>query len=130
MNKGMSFIELLITLAIVTILISIAYPSYQHYLTRTRRVAAKAGLLQLAARLENYYANHHSYAGAASQIPATLTEHGWYRLRIATASAAGYQLEAIPQRSQSADAACGRFYYDQLGDKKVSGTQSAFECWG
>ena len=50
-SRGFSLIELMIVVAIVAILGTIAYPSYQQYVLRSHRVEAKAMLLNAAPML-------------------------------------------------------------------------------
>lgn len=59
---GFTLIELMITLAIVGILAGIAYPSYQSYVTRTSREAAKTEMLELAGVQERIYLNSNAYS--------------------------------------------------------------------
>lgn len=54
-QKGITLIELMMALAIVGILASIAYPSYQQHLVKSRRADAQAALLELAGFLERSY---------------------------------------------------------------------------
>lgn len=61
---GFTLIELMITVAIVAILSAIAYPSYQEYVLRTRRVEAMDLLGEAAARQERWRAKwrlHHHH---------------------------------------------------------------------
>lgn len=53
--KGFTLIEVMITVAIVSILAAIAYPSYVEHVFRSRRADAKATLLELAQTMERNY---------------------------------------------------------------------------
>ncbi len=53
-NGGFSLMELMIALAIIGILISMALPAYQEYLRRANQAAAKAVLMEIASRQEQY----------------------------------------------------------------------------
>jgi type IV pilus assembly protein PilE len=64
-SKGFTLIELMIVVAVIGILSAIAYPSYQQYIARSYQAEAKAELLQLAQRLEQFYSNSGNYAGVS-----------------------------------------------------------------
>jgi type IV pilus assembly protein PilE len=132
-QSGFTLIELLITLAIIGILITVAYPSYTHYLTRTHRAEAQIALADLAARMEHYYSeNNHSYSGATlNKLGVTkITEHGFYTLAITHLSATTYTLEAKPAGIQAQrDTACATLTLNQLGQKGKTGIGDLKECW-
>ena len=58
---GFTLIELMITVAVVAILSAIAYPSYQEYVLRSRRVEAQSLLGEAAARQERWRAQNGGY---------------------------------------------------------------------
>jgi type IV pilus assembly protein PilE len=60
-NSGFTLIELMIAIAVIGILIAIAWPSYQNYVIRSSRQAAQTELLQLANLQEKIYLNANSY---------------------------------------------------------------------
>jgi len=46
-NLGFTLVEIMITVAIVSIVVSLALPTYQSYLQKTRRVDAANALLRI-----------------------------------------------------------------------------------
>lgn len=64
LKNGFSLIELSVVLFIVALLASFAYPSYQQFVIKSRRIDGQTALLKLATQMEIYYSQHHSYLGA------------------------------------------------------------------
>ena len=60
--RGFTLLELMIVVAILAIVASIAYPSYLGTVTRTTRSAAKRTLLEVANRQEQFFAENKRYA--------------------------------------------------------------------
>jgi prepilin-type N-terminal cleavage/methylation domain-containing protein len=60
-SRGFSLIELMITVAIVGILASIAIPSWGAFVAKARQVEAKAGLTAIHALETSYWAEHSTY---------------------------------------------------------------------
>ena len=63
-NKGFTLIELMIVVAIIAILTSIAYPSYLEHIKKSRRSDAQSSLNEFASAMERFYTINGSYAGA------------------------------------------------------------------
>ena len=61
---GFSLIELMIALAVISILASIAYPNYMEYLQRARRAECASVLLGQANAMERRFSTTNSYVGA------------------------------------------------------------------
>ena len=73
--RGFSLIELMITVAIVAILASVAYPSYQQYVIRSNRSEMEQFMLDVANREEEFLLNNRSYtnlAGLNLSVPTRL----------------------------------------------------------
>jgi prepilin-type N-terminal cleavage/methylation domain len=61
-RNGFTLIELMITVAIIAILASIAYPSYQQYIIRSKRSAAQAQMMDIANRQQQFLLANRRYA--------------------------------------------------------------------
>jgi type IV pilus assembly protein PilE len=101
---------LMISVAIIGIITTIAYPSYQGFVVNTNRGAVQADLMSLAAAMERHKAASFSYKGAADSAadtgkPAIFHQHSpsaelyanrKYDLYISESSGSAYLLEAKP----------------------------------
>lgn len=146
-QKGFSLIELMISVAIIGIIATIAYPSYQGFIVSTNRGVAQADLMSLAAAMERHKAASFSYRAAADSAadtgkPAIFHQHSpsaelnasrKYDLFISEASGSAYTLEARPVTgtSQAGDGNIA-FFSDgrRAWDINNNGAYSATEfCW-
>ena len=79
-SKGFTFVELLITTAVIAILAAVAIPSYQGYIESSRVNTAKANALSIKPLLEEFYLETGSYIkdSDASYDRADLSSYfGW-----------------------------------------------------
>lgn len=60
--RGFTLIELMIAVAVIAILTTIAYPSYQNYVRKGHRSAAQAQMLHIADRQAQYLLDARNYA--------------------------------------------------------------------
>jgi type IV pilus assembly protein PilE len=62
--RGFTLIEVMITVAIVAILASVALPNYADYVTRGKIVEATSNLSDMRTRLEQYFLDSRQYPGS------------------------------------------------------------------
>lgn len=127
--KGFTLIEMLIALACVALLASLAWPSYQSLILRSQRAQARASLLQAAHWLERAASANGSYPLTAD-VPASVLQIDGQRYKMSvTSTAQSYTLSATPVGTQTADA-CGTLTVNHLGVRSVQGaSQTAAQCW-
>ena len=160
MNKknklsGFTLIELMITVAILGILSSIAVPSYMTYVTKSKRTEAKTEVLRIAQLQESHYIQNLSYAPALNNglsFPSVWmqTETGLYNVRTqgtptncqgtSASPCTGYFVHASPVngKGQDKDKKCTVFRLYNTGLKQAVGSAGAGwnnadnlkECWG
>jgi type IV pilus assembly protein PilE len=134
-RSGFTLIELMIAIAVVAILASVALPSYNEYVMRSHRANARAALLQAAQWMERTATARGTYPLAAA-IPAGVlfVEGGRYAIQPDSANGLNYTLTAIPNAAQSRDR-CASFRINQAGTRlqvptaNVRSPLSPQECW-
>ncbi len=132
---GFTLMEVMIVVAIVAILSTIAYGSYQQQIVKSRRSAGAACLQERAQYMERYYTTYLTYDGDPapdiSQCDSEVSPH--YQVSFVTGStgAKTFTLQAVPQGMQATkDTLCGTLTINQRGVRGESGTaSSADECW-
>lgn len=71
-QRGFTLIELMITVAIVAILASIALPSYQEYVKRGHRAAAQSEMMDIANRQQQFFLANRGYAASLGALSYTV----------------------------------------------------------
>lgn len=90
-NKGFTLVELLVVLAIISLLLTIALPRYFSSVDKSREIALRENLQVLRSGIDKYYADKGEYPAAL----ADLVNHHYFRkipLDPVTESASTWQL--------------------------------------
>ncbi|HCI13478.1 MAG: hypothetical protein A2063_09305 [Gallionellales bacterium GWA2_60_142] len=134
-NKGFTMIELMIVVAIVGIISSIAVPAYSSYIARGKIVDAHSALTTMRMQLEQYYLDNRTYLDSGAKVsPCTApasTDYFSYACNPLTASA--YKITASNLANQGLGAAGDYvFTIDQQNAKtttKFAGVADASAFW-
>lgn len=131
--------EVMITVAIIGILSAIAVPSYNSYITDSRRNEAKNSLLELGQFMERHYTANSSYGTVSTGVTTSLDESdlpfdsvpkdggtAYYNVTV-TSSSATYTLTLTPTCVMTGDA-CGDYTLDQTGTHTTASAANT-TCW-
>lgn len=123
---GFTLIEIMIVVAILGILASIAYPSYVRHVQRAHRTDAEAALMQNAQALERHYTENNTYATFNSN---DLVQSDRYTIAFPTnPTATSFILTATPiAGSTQADDVCKILTLEHTGARSSSGSGQG--CW-
>jgi type IV pilus assembly protein PilE len=137
-QTGFTLIELMITVAIIGILTSVGYPSYQSHIQKAKRVEAQGALVSFATAMEQWRVeNNNDYKIGtdgtdisqifSNQVP---TDGGTKTYTLSLVSdAASYTLTATPYGTQANDI-CGTLTLKNTGEKGANGTSpDTANCW-
>jgi type IV pilus assembly protein PilE len=137
--RGLTLIEIMVVVAIIGILASIALSMYQDNVLKSRRRTAQSCLAEQAQFMERYYTantgNPLSYTGASLPTSACLTDlASYYSISLTTQQAQAFTLTATASGSQTGDTTCTNLTLDQSATRgsyyylaNVQTTSSG--CW-
>ena len=126
---GFSLLELVIVLAVIGVLLTLAIPSYQRYTQRAHRAEAIRMMLAMADCQERVRASTGFYDTSSCGEGINSDSH---KLRIEPPdNVASLEFTIIAQLRQGSNDACGNLSLDQAGTRDISGNQAAVsKCWG
>jgi len=141
--QGFTLIELMIAVAIATLLLAIALPAYQESTRKARRADGVAGLMRLQLAQEQFRANNPSYGASVPALPGSqsaFSPERHYGLAIDAASATGYTMtaSALANSPQFADLRCralrvamvsGNLAYSSVDAGGGVDGSNANRCW-
>lgn len=130
---GFTLIEVMITVAIVSLLVTIAVPSYSEYVTRSKRSEGQRELLRLASLMEQRFLDARAYTedltllGLPNASYYTTVEGGYYSIKSTTsANDTAFTLTATAQGAHAtSDADCEWLSIDDTGARQAKNA----DCW-
>ena len=105
-QQGITLIELMVVVAIIAILASIAIPGYNQYVIRAHRRAAQATMMEIATRQHQYFAANRAFATAAQlgfTVPPEVDEHYDLGITLNGGPPPGFTITMTPTGRQAAD---------------------------
>lgn len=130
-QRGITLIELMIVVVVISILAAIAYPNYQEFTARAKRNEAKAALLMLATNQERFYLNNNTFTSDLTQLgfgatPTAITENDYYTITVTASSASNFTATATYRFGEPEKSRCEVFTIDGRGSK----TSTPYtDCW-
>lgn len=126
-SAGFTLIELLIAVAVIGILASIAYPSYQRYVKEARVADGKAKVVEVMSQLERCYTVTSTYTkrgdgGDCVDFTGLTSEEGYYSIEAFGVNGSevgvqpsGYRL--VAEAVEANKVACSELWVDSLGNR-------------
>lgn len=127
-RRGFTLIELMITVAVVSVLSAVALPSYRSSVRKSVRAEAQAFLLAVAGRQQQFLVDRRSFATSVPEagiaVPPNVAANYTLSLSVVSGPPPTFSLSAAPKVKQ-ADEPCGTLGIDQAGTK----TAAVTTCW-
>jgi type IV pilus assembly protein PilE len=136
--QGFTLIELMISVAVIGILSTIAIANYSDYVVRASRADARATLVRAAQYMERIRTESGSYkpGGVLPTLGTGLNQSpdqgtAKYTIGIAaTSTAQAFTVTATPQGATATVDVCGNISIDNTGLKTFDGTSGTTKiCW-
>lgn len=126
-SKGFTLIEVMVVVAIIGILASIAIPSYTGYIQRAHRSEGTAALAEYNSKMAHYYLDNNNY-GAVGDCPIALPTTKHMTITCAVATSQTYTATA----TGTGDIATTTFTIDQSDTRATTafpGHSGTAACW-
>ena len=135
-NGGFTLIDLIIALAIIAILLRIAFPSYQAYLIRGSRQSAQGELVALANAQEKIFLNSNAYTSSVTGAYTGQSSGGLGVTAATSPSGSGkskderYTISASVSGSTFTLTATPKTGTPQAGDGNLTINEQGVKTWG
>jgi type IV pilus assembly protein PilE len=108
---GFTLIELMMVVAIVSILIAIVLPAFQNQMMRGHRAAAKSEMMEIASRQQQFLLSDRAYATKVALVasgyglPSDVAKHYDFDITVGATTVPSYTITFTPTGSQASDGA-------------------------
>jgi type IV pilus assembly protein PilE len=108
-QRGFTLIELMITVAIVALLAAVAYPAYTSHIIKGKRAAAKAQIMDIANREQQYLLANRTYADKTQleatgyALPKDVSDAYDYAIEVGASTAPTYTVTFTAKGTQATD---------------------------
>ena len=138
-TRGMTLIELMVVVAIVAILSTLAVGSYRRYVLRANRTDATSALLRIQVGEEKFFLQNNTYTTNVTAAPpaglgvASPTPNGFYNVTVVpdpnstNSIATSFLATAAAQGTQTQDTSCLTLTITDQGQR--SSAPSTTACW-
>ncbi len=75
-QKAMTLIELMLVIAVLGVIVTIAIPSYQNYIDKTNNALAVSQIVTIQSVIERYYLQNQRYPDKLDDIAGSLPDNG------------------------------------------------------
>lgn len=122
--RGFTLIEMMITVAIIGILASVALPAYQDYIRRTKVQEATSNLAAERVRMEQFFQDNRTYVGATLNTAATK----YWNYALSNHTATTYTITAAPGSGSGMSGY--QYTIDQNNARtSIAGGTTGATCW-
>lgn len=134
-EAGMTLLELMIVIAIIGILASIAMPSFDNQVMKARRADARNSLFDWQLRQAEHFANNLTYATVStingSGDNTVDSGEAYYDITVASSNTSAFQMTATPKSgtSQANDSDCASYFCINQDGPLYSGSCAPQACW-
>ncbi len=153
-QRGFTLVELMVTVLILSILATVAIPSYLNSVRHARRTEAKTAILDIAGREERYFNTNNAYTNIQANLgygtsTGAMTNYvvgsGYYQVTVYSPATGfnpngpaspSYEIIATPYTAaQQKDTQCMLFTVDSTGKQTANssaagnGTDTTSSCW-
>jgi type IV pilus assembly protein PilE len=138
-QRGFSLVELMVTVAILAVISSLAVSAYSGYTRRAHRTEARIALLSIQTAQEKWFLQNNAYAQSLATLVAAppaglglnltstgLTPNSYYQVSFTAATATTYTVRAAAYGAQTADTACLAFTISDSGARTPAESTG---CW-
>ena len=146
-QRGLTLVELMVVVAVMAIIASVAYPLYTAQVQKSRRADAKVALQSIALAQERVYTVNGGYSNNLNVLYPTstvaiaagfdhpftsntagTTSRGYYTVGLTQTSNQDFGATASIAGAQASDADCVQFTINQLGVKGAT-DGGGTNCW-